>query len=266
VVPGLGACRIVAVSKGELTGEADRLTDLSGLPLDLGPLLSGGEPSNLPCYDPLAAGLFRAVRSLQFREVRFGSGRVQIDHESPQARAESLLRELLHLREAIQTLLQPPRAGLVKPDRDLLSGRQAHALYIVHQGPTTMGELARLLRVTPAAATAIADGLVALHMAERVGDAADRRLVRLAATERGAAVIRDRNLWEHTALAALQGALLSEKPGIETLAVQEVMRLVEGAAEIAAAVSGDESRTTDPGGHHGRLRADADVATATEGR
>jgi DNA-binding MarR family transcriptional regulator len=189
-----------------------------------------------------------------------------MDHESPQARAESLLRELLHLREAIQTLLQPPRAGLVKPDRDLLSGRQAHALYIVHQRPTTMGELARVLRVTPAAATAIADGLVALHMAERVGDASDRRIVRLAASERGAAVIRDRNLWEHTALAALQAALLAEKPGIETLAVQEVMRLVEGAAEIAAAVTGERSRVAEVAGDDGRLEADADLAAAARGR
>ncbi|MFZ0995322.1 MAG: MarR family transcriptional regulator [Candidatus Dormiibacterota bacterium] len=189
-----------------------------------------------------------------------------MDHESPQGRAESLLRELLRLREAIQTLLQPPRADPVKPDRDLLSGRQAHALYIVHQGPTTMGELARALRVTPAAATAIADGLVGLHMAERVGDTADRRIVRLATTERGAAVIRDRNLWEHTALAALEAALLPEKPGIETLAVQEVMRLVEGAAAIAAAVSGERSHTATLNGNDDRLPAPADLAARSEVR
>lgn len=189
-----------------------------------------------------------------------------MDDVSPQARAESLLRELLHLREAIQTLLQPPRTDPVKPDRDLLSGRQAHALYIVHQGPTTMGELARALRVTPAAATAIADGLVALRMAERVGDAADRRIVRLATTERGAAVIRDRNLWEHTALAALQAALLSEKPGIETLAVQEVLRLVEGAVAFTAPASKERSRAVDVDLRDGQLQGDADIAAPTEGR
>jgi|GEM_PF-1711136 len=186
-----------------------------------------------------------------------------MDHESPQARAESMLRELLHLREAIQTLLQPPRASLVKPDRDLLSGRQAHALYIVHQGPTTMGELARALRVTPAAATAIADGLVALHMAERVGDSADRRIVRLVSTKRGDAVIQDRNLWEHTALAALEATLLSGKPGTETLAVQEVMRLVEGAVEIAAAAPGQRSRAG-LDGDDDRLKVDPDLATSAE--
>jgi len=183
-----------------------------------------------------------------------------MDRESPQTRAESLLRELLHLRDAIQTLLQPPPVDGVKPDRDLLSGRQAHALYIVHQAPTTMGELARALRVTPAAATGLADALVALHMAERVGDPSDRRIVRLAATERGAAVIRDRNLWEHTALAALEATLLSEKPGVETVAVEEVIRLVEGSVAIAARVSEDNSGQIHLNDKDGRLLADADLA------
>ncbi|HUY24193.1 MAG TPA: MarR family transcriptional regulator [Acidimicrobiales bacterium] len=189
-----------------------------------------------------------------------------MDRGSPQTRAESLIRELLHLRDAIQTLLQPPPVDGFKPDRDLLSGRQAHALYIVHQSPTTMGELARALRVTPAAATGIADALVALHMADRVGDPSDRRIVRLTATERGAAVIRDRNLWEHTALAALEATLSSEKPGIETLAVEEVIRLVEGSVASAARVSEANSGQIHLDGAEGTLQADPALAALTGGR
>lgn len=175
-----------------------------------------------------------------------------------EARAERLLRELLHLREAIQTLLQPPRVDPVKPDRDLLSSRQGHALYIVYQTPTTMGELAQALRVPPTTATVIADGLVALGMAKRARDTEDRRLVRLTATARGVALIRDRNRWEHPALAALETVLLAERPGLETQAAEALLKLVEDASAIAAG-SAEAQPEVDRGGPEVRLGLEADL-------
>ncbi|MGB6771268.1 MAG: hypothetical protein WBF51_04610, partial [Candidatus Dormiibacterota bacterium] len=69
-----------------------------------------------------------------------------------------------------------------------------------------------------------------------------------------------RNLWEHTALAALEATLLSEKPGAETVAVEEVIRLVEGSVAIAARVSEDNSGRIHLDDKDGHLLEDADLA------
>ncbi|MGA8426265.1 MAG: MarR family transcriptional regulator [Candidatus Dormiibacterota bacterium] len=184
-------------------------------------------------------------------------GRPNINLLSQRARSESLLRQLLHLRDAIESLLQPPRGEGPKADRELLTGRQAHALYIVHQGPTRMGDLARSLHVTPAAATSIADALVALQIIERFRDESDRRLVCLRETERGAAIIRDRNLWEHTAIGGLEAALASPSSGDGELRVDDVIRLVEAAAEHAGHAFRRRSRAAKPMVASTTLRADS---------
>ncbi len=73
-----------------------------------------------------------------------------------------------------------------------LTAPQIHALlWLGHDGPLTMGELARRVAVTEKTVTGIVDRLERDGFLRRERDAADRRVVRARATGRGAAVSRD---------------------------------------------------------------------------
>src|SRR5512143_607411 len=73
-----------------------------------------------------------------------------------------------------------------------LTAPQIHALlWLGHDGPLTMGELARRVSVTEKTVTGLVDRLERDGFLRRERDAADRRLVRARATDRGAAVSRD---------------------------------------------------------------------------
>ncbi len=60
---------------------------------------------------------------------------------------------------------------------------------IVFAGPVTMAELAAAEQVRAPTMTRIVDALVADGLAERAADPADRRLVRVAATDQGRALL-----------------------------------------------------------------------------
>jgi DNA-binding MarR family transcriptional regulator len=90
-----------------------------------------------------------------------------------------------------------------------LTGPRLSALsVIVFSGPLTMAELAAAEQVRGPTATRIVDALVRRGLAERVSDPADRRIVRVAATEEGRALLesgrrrRVRALTERLALLA----------------------------------------------------------------
>ncbi len=73
-----------------------------------------------------------------------------------------------------------------------LTAPQIHALlWLGHDGPLTMGELARRISVTEKTVTGIVDRLERDGFLHRERDAADRRVVRARATGRGASVSRD---------------------------------------------------------------------------
>ncbi len=72
-----------------------------------------------------------------------------------------------------------------------LTAPQTHALlWLGHDGPLTMGELARRISVTEKTVTGIVDRLERDGFLHRERDAADRRVVRARATGRGAAASR----------------------------------------------------------------------------
>ncbi|HET8541326.1 MAG TPA: MarR family transcriptional regulator [Anaeromyxobacter sp.] len=73
-----------------------------------------------------------------------------------------------------------------------LTAPQIHALlWLGHDGPLTMGELARRVAVTEKTVTGIVDRLERDGLVRRERDAEDRRVVRARATGRGEAVSRD---------------------------------------------------------------------------
>lgn len=169
-----------------------------------------------------------------------------MDTPSGQARAERLLRELARLHDVLHALFRPrPDPGTEGEgmDSELLSSRQAHALFLIQAKPTTMTELATMLRLSPAAATPVADRLVELGMAERVRDETDRRLVYLVTTEQGTALIKDGNVWERRGLGVLAVVLEKEAPGLEEECAEGLVRMVEAAVDGLAEIRpGDGSR------------------------
>jgi DNA-binding MarR family transcriptional regulator len=68
------------------------------------------------------------------------------------------------------------------------TGRQLQALASLPRDGETMGELAAFLKVTGAAASVLAERLVAQGLAVRHPDPSDRRVVRLAPTPQGTAL------------------------------------------------------------------------------
>lgn len=159
-------------------------------------------------------------------------------------RAESLLRELRHLHDEVEALIRGPRPDMTA-DQDLVTGRQGHALYLIKDGPQTMGQLAAGLGISPASATPVADRLVELELAERIGSR-DRRVVQLQATKRGRELIRERNVWEARALWALSSALEKVEPGRAQEAISALLSMLGAASERTG--SGPTSPSDEGGG------------------
>src|SRR5512133_1544556 len=106
----------------------------------------------------------------------------------------ALAREARALRERLIALarMRPLRDPLAASCRDLdLGPPQLHALlWLGHDGPLTMGELARRLWVTEKTVTGLVDRLERDGHLARERDASDRRVVRVRLTARGAALHR----------------------------------------------------------------------------
>ncbi|HVC39508.1 MAG TPA: MarR family transcriptional regulator [Candidatus Dormibacteraeota bacterium] len=163
-----------------------------------------------------------------------------MDIPTGQARAERLLRELARLHDVLHVLFRPRPTGMENEPGsalEVLSSRQGLALYLIQSRQLSMTELATQLRLSPAAATPVADRLVELGMARRVRDAADRRLVYLATTKRGTELIRDGNVWEKSGLTVLAAVLENEVPGLEEQCAEGLVRMVEAAVDGLAEAS-----------------------------
>lgn len=83
-------------------------------------------------------------------------------------------------------------------EQGAISVERFKALHALEAGPVRSNELAATIRLSPAALTRLADGLVADHLVVRVTDSTDRRAVRLALTDvgraelgRGAAIVSE---------------------------------------------------------------------------
>lgn len=84
-------------------------------------------------------------------------------------------------------------AGIYRELREELQSVTIHqltALGHLKAGSVTMRELAKELDVTESSATAVTDRLVRQRLVERLSDPTDRRVVRLALSEDGAALVK----------------------------------------------------------------------------
>jgi DNA-binding MarR family transcriptional regulator len=114
------------------------------------------------------------------------------------------------------------------------TGRQLQAVARLPADGMTMGELAAFLRVTGAAASVLADRLVALGLAVRRSDPEDRRVVRLAPTPAGMAVAEQYRENQRRAV----GALLDRLSDAQAIAWLDILEtLAAGADPVAARVA-----------------------------
>jgi len=108
------------------------------------------------------------------------------------------IRDVEHLKELLLGLgrSRPLRDPLSSSAELELAGPQLHAIvWLGHDGPLTMGDLARRLGVSQKGVTGLADRLEAHGYCGREPDERDRRVVRLRLTGKGteffkAAVVR----------------------------------------------------------------------------
>lgn len=112
------------------------------------------------------------------------------------------------------------RKGLVKDGHESklkLPHAQGEALFCVfHNNELTVSELARLLNVTPGAATQLADALVQSEYVERTTDEDDRRVTNLKLSKKGIAVLEESKRAKLTKLNQILAPL--DDLEIETLA------------------------------------------------
>jgi len=127
-----------------------------------------------------------------------------------------------------------------------LSLRQLGVLFLVRQGMTSPGDLARRLRVTPAVITGLLDRLERRGYARRVDAPDDRRRLQVALTEPGLEISRrvDRLLSEQLA------AELEDVPAAELAGLRSALGVVERAIGALEARAGAL--------HPGDLEMDAD--------
>jgi DNA-binding MarR family transcriptional regulator len=120
------------------------------------------------------------------------------------ADARELRRRVLALARR-RSLRDPIAASCADLD---LSPPQIHALlWLGHDGPLTMGELAQRVGVTEKTITGVADRLAQADLVARERDARDRRVVRARLTARGEGVHRHLDQHLHARLAQMLGVL-----------------------------------------------------------
>ncbi len=119
------------------------------------------------------------------------------------ARRAQTVARFVELRPAVLARMRESVPDELRAGRGAATGRQLQALARLPWDGLTMRELAGFLRVTGAAASVLADRLVAQGLVERRADRGDRRIVRLAPTPEGLAVAERYREAQRRAVAAL---------------------------------------------------------------
>ena len=123
------------------------------------------------------------------------------------ALADRLHSAAIHLLRRLRR--EDDASGLPAPQLSALS-------VIVFGGPVTLGQLATAEQVRPPTITRLVAGLEADGLVTRETDAADRRVVRVAATARGAKLLREGRARRVASLAqALGGLKPAERRALE---------------------------------------------------
>jgi DNA-binding MarR family transcriptional regulator len=136
------------------------------------------------------------------------------------ARDETIVDVADRLRRSMMRLTRILR----QEDTDDLSPTLASVLFTIDRhGSLTLGDLARLERLTKPSVTAIVDKLVARRLIERQPDDRDRRVVRVELTTAGRRRVNARRSQRTAWLAARLGEL----PGPEVATLRDAAAVLE---------------------------------------
>jgi DNA-binding MarR family transcriptional regulator len=140
----------------------------------------------------------------------------------PAELADRLHSAAIHLLRRLRR--EDDASGLPAPQLSALS-------VIVFGGPLTLGELARAEQVRPPTISKLIVELEAQELVERETDAADRRIVRVRATARGAKVLHDGRQRRVAALVASLDSLSVRDRSLLARAIPVLERIARGAGE-----------------------------------
>lgn len=157
--------------------------------------------------------------------------------QSPAERRAQLTEQLFELRPLMKRLFG---AGIYRELREELQSVTIHqltALGHLKGGSVTMRELAKDLDVSESSATAVTDRLVRQGLVERQGDPTDRRVVRLALSPAGSALVERLD----EAAASKTGEMLS------ALSDAQLEQLIDILETLARAHTNDRCPQRHPG-------------------
>jgi DNA-binding MarR family transcriptional regulator len=150
------------------------------------------------------------------------------DRERVERVADRLHSASIHLLRRVRR--RDDESGVTAPHLSALS-------VLVFGGALTLGELAAAEQVTPPSMTRIVRNLEAEGLVERETDAADRRIARVRATEKGRRILADARTRRIADLAARLAALGDDD-----------LQALERAAEIIEAALSDPVPSASKGG------------------
>ena len=141
------------------------------------------------------------------RRARGGSARTAPPGDPTTALADRLHSAAIHLLRRLRR--EDDASGLPAPQLSALS-------VIVFGGPLTLGQLAAAEQVRPPTITKLVAALEADGLVTRATDPADRRIVRVSATPRGARLLHAGRIRRVASLAdALRGLSAGERAALE---------------------------------------------------
>ena len=150
------------------------------------------------------------------------SPRTPRGRSAPADLADRLHSAAIHLLRRLRR--EDDASGLPAPQLSALS-------VIVFGGPLTLGELARAEQVRPPTISKLIVALEAQGLVQREADIADRRIVRVRATARGAKVLHDGRQRRVAALVASLGELSVRERALLARAIPVLERIARGAGE-----------------------------------
>lgn len=145
--------------------------------------------------------------------------------------AVDLLEQFKRLHGHLGGLLSVPVRTGGQEVAELVTSRQADALRSLAADGLTMRRFAEALGLSRGSATAMADRLLRLGLAERRFNERDRREVHLVRTPRGHRLIIELDRRQRAAVEALANRFVAERIVPVGDCVVELLRLLEAAAE-----------------------------------
>lgn len=174
-------------------------------------------------------------------------------------REEAIIR-YLELRPVVLARLTASVPAELHKEFESITAHQLRALLLLPEEGLSMGQLAAALGVMGATVSVLADRLVAQGLAVRLAHPADRRVVRLAPSERGRA-LAVRAMAQQRRSAAEIFNRLTDTQVVAFLDVLETLAAWEPATLDAVPGGDDRARTAAPVGQHRAARP-----TAASGR